>query len=220
MPKKVRGNQLEFLASVHELASSYVRRRFSQLPPTEQIAVRRMALRVLQDRKMKRDEKLRDGAVRFIVALLPKTLPLVRRLLADRSSPLWYEVHFMIFASLDKGDFDRSGQASVLRLVHDYLSAINSDAGSAAWKAGDLLGDEWFSHETEKLLQSLLLNANHPAGRRAALHGIEHALNHKPRASRDRLFALVRQAASHDRSAVVRRDAALALRGVGCGPSM
>ena len=54
----------------------------------------RQALRVLDDKNLKRSETMRNGAVRLIVALLPKTFPTLEKLLADFSSLLWYEVQF------------------------------------------------------------------------------------------------------------------------------
>jgi len=111
-------------------------------------------------------------------------------------------------------------QARVLQLIRTYLLSIRTDAGFAAWKAGDLLGDEWRDSDTVEMLGELLLSARYASGRKAALHGIEHALNHATKAEADKLSALVRKTAQGDRSIEVRREALLALEGAGCGPAI
>lgn len=98
-------------------------------------------MRVLKNFELK-DEKLRAGAVRLIVALLPKTFAALESLLRDCSSPLWYEVHFTIFCALERDNFAPADQARVKQLIREYLLNIRSGSGFAAWKAGDLLGDE------------------------------------------------------------------------------
>lgn len=176
--------------------------------------------RILADRGLKKSKKLRKGAARLIVALLPETLPAFERLLRDCKSPLWYEVHFILFVALVRKDLGRDDQARVLRLVHGYLSGVSSSAGYAAWMAGDLLGEQWLDAETVKMLEELLLNARHPAGREAALHGIQHALQHASIAEGRRLFAVIQKVATEDRSGAVRLSARLAVRGSQCGPPM
>ncbi len=210
----------DFLEAVFQLASSYIKERFLRLPKGQQQQVRRFAESVLKSPDLRRNERLRAGAVRLIVALLPETFPLLEELLRDCSSPLWYEVQFTAFSALDRDDLGAAEQARVLNLVHDYLLNINSDAGFAAWKAGDLLGAEWRDPDTVMMLGELLLSARHTSGRKAALHGIEHALNNASAEEVQQLGAWVRKAAQEDRSAEVRRAAQLALKGVGCGPPL
>ncbi len=213
-----RTQALEFVESVSEVASSFIKRRFRRLSVSEQANIERFALRVLRNPSLKRKEKLRNGAVRLFVALLPDTFPVMERLLLDHSSLLWYEIHFMIFAALDRQDLRRDARRRVLQIIYIYLLNVASDAGAAAWKAGDLLGDEWRDSETVRMLEKLLVSARRSAGRKAALHGIEHALNRATPSESRRLFALVQKAASEDRSAEVREKAEFALQGVGCGP--
>jgi len=176
----------------------------------------RQALRVLGDKNLKRSETLRNGAVRLIVALLPKTFPTIERFLADFSSPLWYEVQFTIFCSLDRDDLSKSDQRRVLTLIEHYLMNVKSGAGHAAWKAGDLLGDEWNTPETVRILERVLIAAKYVPGRKSAIHGLEHAIEKAKASERDRLFALIEQAASKDPSAKIRQRASSTLRGVGC----
>jgi hypothetical protein len=203
---------------VFELASKSIKDGFQRRSPELRQRVRRFALRILRDIKLKRNEKLRSGAVRLIVALLPETFAILERLLRDCSSPLWYEVHFTMFSALDRNALEPADQSRVLQLIRQYLLDISSDAGFAAWKAGDILGDEWRNSETAEILGDLLVSARHVSGRKAALHGIEHALNHIPPAEVEKLSALVRKVSRDDRSMEVRRKARLALEGGGCGP--
>lgn len=162
------------------------------------------AVGVLADRRARRDEKLRCGSVRLIVALLPKTFMVLEKLLSDFSAPLWYEVHFTVFAALDRSDLSEANQKQVLALVERYLLNAKSDAGFAAWKAGDILGDEWYSPETVKILEKLLFSARYVVGRNAALHGIQHAMNEAKPSQKQRFLSLVRKVESKDPSAEVR----------------
>ncbi len=176
----------------------------------------RQAMRVLGDKNLKRNETLRNGAARLIVALLPKTFPTLEKLLADFSSPLWYEVQFTAFCSLDRGDLSKSDQRRVLELVEHYLMNVNSAAGRAAWKAGDLLGDEWNAPETVQILERLLFAAKYVPGRKSAIHGLQHAITKAAASERDRIFSLIQKASSVDPSADVRDKATFTLKGVGC----
>ena len=192
--------------------SSDVRR----LRPHEQTAMEQPAMRVLRDKRLKRNEALRNGAVRLVVALLPKTFPALEEFLSDSASPLWYEVQFTAFCALDRDDLGQAEQKRVVTLIEDYLMNVKSRSGYAAWKAGDLLGDEWKTRETVQILERALFAAKHAAGRNAALHGLEHAIRKATPSERQRLFSLIRKAASADRSAEVRKNANLTLEGVGC----
>ncbi len=207
---------LSFLKSSSDLANSSIVGDLRSQSRVEQNAIENQALRILRDKRLKRNEALRNGAVRLIVALLPKTFPALEELLSDSSSPLWYEVQFTAFCALDRGDLTETDQRRVLALVEHYLMNTRSESGHAAWKAGDLLGDEWNAPETVQLLEKLLFSAKHLAGRKAALHGMEHAIKKAMPADRERLFSLVRKAASTDQSAELRKSASLTLDGVGC----
>lgn len=218
MHKANQREGLDFIQHVHQVGSLWIRERLRQMPKDKGDAIKRMAIKTLRSIDLKKEEELRDGAVRLIVASLPDTFPVLEQLLRDHTSPLWYEVHFTAFCSLERDHLTPSDQKRVLELIRDYLLNISSGAGHAAWKAGDLLGDEWRDSATLEILRELLISARHAAGRRAALHGIEHALNKASPAEARRLFSLVRKVAEEDRSAEVRRSAQLALQGVGCGP--
>jgi hypothetical protein len=174
------------------------------------------AIAVLADKHLKRNEKLRNGAVRLIVALLPETFTTLEDLLSDSSSPLWYEVHFTAFSALDRSDLSEADQKKVLALVERYLVNAKFDAGFAAWKAGDILGDEWYAPETVQILERLLSSARYVAGRNGALHGIQHAMNEVKPSEKKRLLSVVRKVASDDPSAEVRDYATYTLTKGGC----
>lgn len=220
-PRKKKNNSLpewaiEFLNENSQYASSSILGELKKLDQGHQAMIEKCAVRVLADRRLRRDEKLRTGAVRLIVALLPKTFSVLEKLLSDFSMPLWYEVHFTTFSSLDRSDLNEVDQKRVLTLVEEYLVNAKSEAGFAAWKAGDILGDEWYAPETVKILERLLSSARYVAGRNAALHGIQHAMTEVPSSEKERLLSLVRQVASDDPSAAVRDYATYALTGGGC----
>lgn len=207
---------LGFLNENSQYASSSILGELRKLEQPQQAMIERCAVRILADQRLQRDEKLRTGAVRLIVSLLPKTFPFLEKLLSDFSMPLWYEVHFTAFSSLDRGDLGKGDQRQVLLLVERYLVNAKSEAGFAAWKAGDILGDEWYAPETVEILERLLSSARYVAGRNAALHGIQHAINEVTLSEKKRLLSLVRRVASEDPSAAVRSYATYTLTDGGC----
>ncbi len=207
---------VSFLKSSSDLAASSILDSVRELRPKERSALNQGVLAVLRGKRLRRNSALRSGAVRLVVAMLPQTFALFEELLADCSSPLWYEAQFTAFSALDRGDLSQKDQNRILALIQYYLMNVRSESGYAAWKAGDLLGDEWNTPETVQVLENLLFSAKSVAGRKAALHGIEHAIKKVLPSERERLFSLVRKVASLDRSGEVRKHAALALRGVGC----
>ena len=213
---RVPERALSFFNSNSELASSYILGNLRQLSRDEQTAMEHHAMQVLRDKRLKSNEAMRNGAVRVIVALLPKTFPALQELLSDFSSPLWYEVQFTAFSALDRDDLTETDQKRVLDLIEHYLTNARSESGHAAWKAGDLLGDEWNAPETVRLLEKLLFSAKHVAGRKAALHGMEHAIKKAMPSEREHLFSLIHKVASADPSAELRKTASLTLEGVGC----
>jgi len=205
-----------FLKENSEYASSSILSEVRKLDADRQTMIEQCAVRVLANARLKRDEKLRNGAVRLVVALLPKTFPVLEKLLSDSSMPLWHEVHFTLFSALDRGDISEADQRRVLAIVEQYLMNAKSEAGFAAWKAGDILGDEWYAPETVEILQRLLSSARYVAGRNAALHGIQHAMNEATPSEKKRLLSLVRKVASDDPSAEVREYATYTLTDGGC----
>ena len=210
---------LDFIEHINQVGSPWIRKRLQEMPREKRQAIQRLAMTALVKPHLRKREKLRDGAVRLIVASLPKMFPVFEQVLRDQTSPLWYEVHFTAFCSLERADLTPNDQKRIVLLIRDYLLNVSSGAGHAAWKAGDLLGDEWRDSTTVEILAELVVGARHAAGRKAALHGIEHALNKASAAESESLFSVLRRVAVNDRSARVRRSAQLALEGVGCGPA-
>lgn len=214
-------NRYAFLESLHLLATSAIQERLARLPNTDKRAVRDLAIGVLRGGgKLRRNEKLRSGAVRLIVALLPHTFEAFASVLKDTSSPLWYENHFTMFCSLCREELTPSDQGHVLGLIRTYLLTVRSDAGFAAWKAGELLGNEWRDSRSIRILGEVLRCATHVAGRKAALHGIEHALHGTSDEERKYLAGLIRASSRDDKSGILRRQAEAALRGERCGPRL
>ncbi|MGA8075624.1 MAG: hypothetical protein WB995_19270 [Candidatus Acidiferrales bacterium] len=209
-----------FFEEVSELASASIKRRLRRLPPRERARIRQLADLILRDPALRKGKKLRGGAARVIVALLPETFSSVKQLLSDSKSRLWHEVHFIIFAALDRKELGKNDQTRVLKLIYAYLKEAKSDAGYAAWEAGLLLGDEWRSEQTVQMLEELLFSAKYPSGRKSALHGIKHALTQASPAQRTHLFSLIERVANEDRSATVRLAARLDLHSTQCGPAI
>ena len=75
-------NRYAFLESLHLLATSAIQERLARLTKTDKRAVRDLAIGVLRGGgKLRRNEELRSGAVRLIVALLPHTFEAIESVL-------------------------------------------------------------------------------------------------------------------------------------------
>lgn len=196
--------------------SSSILELIRDLDSSKRKALQNCAVAVLADKQLRREEKLRNGAVRLIIALLPETFPILEELLLDSSSPAWYEVHFIAFNSLERSNLSKADQQRILASVERYLVNAKSEAGFAAWKAGDMLGDEWYAPDTVEVLARVVHSARYVAGRNGALHGIQHALTEATASEKQRLLSLVRKVASEDPSAEVRDYANYTLTDGGC----
>lgn len=80
--------------------------------------------------------------------------------------------------------------------------------------AGDLLGDHWPLDEALPALTLLVKKARHPAGRRAAVHGLSHAIERATKHEQWKIVETLRGAADADESGAVRRAANAALNSV------
>jgi hypothetical protein len=96
---------LQFMEANYQYAGADILADLRRLSTKQQRQILGYSVRLLQNGILKRREKLRSGAIRLIVALLPATLAILKKLLADFRSPLWYEVHFLAFNTLDRVDF-------------------------------------------------------------------------------------------------------------------
>ena len=195
---------IKFLKSCSNLASSAI---VSSIPRAYRGKMLMHAAAVLNAPDPRKDCDLRSGAVRTIVAGLPGTFPVVEQVMCDFDSNLWYEVHFTLFSALDRVNLTERDQSRVLELIGRYLSNVKSEAGFAAWKAGDLLGDEWRSPRTLDLLKHLAVSAPYVAGRKGALHGLEESLRKVRSKERKKIRLLLRKIASSDSSREVRQSA-------------
>jgi hypothetical protein len=137
--------------------------------------------------------------------------------LADHQGLFWYEIHFTIFSALEREDFTSAEQQEIENLLVEYIRNERRSSGFAAWKAGDVLGDEWLSERTVQLLQDLVVAAVYSVGRIAALHGLAHALSTTNGAKRNAIEDAIRGVAGRDRSKAVREAADYYLRSAGCG---
>ncbi|MFH1700017.1 MAG: hypothetical protein ABIE07_05460 [Candidatus Zixiibacteriota bacterium] len=125
--------------------------------------------------------------VRFLMALLPESLDEILNLLQSMYDRTTYEIHFTVFCYLDRVlDICKSKRVlnKILVTISEYFLIIETNTASAAWMAGDLLGDHWLTNETFKILLNSAKRARFVPGRMGALHGLQmrlenSSLNHK-----------------------------------------
>ena len=171
----------------------------------------------LETKELMQNLPLRIAVVRVVAALLPLSLPLLTRWLQSRRLQ---EIHFTAFCYIDwvgalpEGDNRRS---AVLKLVKDYLMGTDSEAASAAWMAGDLLGDHWPIAEALPVLMNILRQGRYVAGRRAALHGVEMILKQPELTpnNRETLIAFLEKVTRSDRSRHLQSTARSIITGQG-----
>ncbi len=172
---------------------------------------------VLKNARLCRKESLRIAAAKVLVASLPETFGDIQSFLTDFSRPLSYEVHFTLFCFLDPDELpNREGlRRRIFSLVKSYLMNSNAKTGSAAWMAGDLLGDHWRRREAVDALCEIAANAEHPVARESAIHGLAHALDWASPARRKRILGLFEKISSMDTCESVRLSGRMALGGRG-----
>ena len=156
------------------------------------------------------DRPIQQGASRILVALLPRTFDLIEEILSRKAPRGIHDVHFTMFAALEKSDFNCTEQSGVEYLLVNYLMMVRSSASYSAWKAGLTLGDAWYSARSEMRIVELLSSAKYSAGRLGALNGYEHILKHRKPLTEERLGPLI-DMARHDRSTRVRKMARFVL---------
>ena len=142
-----------------------------------------------------------------VVALLPASYESLSSLLSMSSPKAVYELHFSIFASLDRSAFNPLEQDGLQYLLSEYLHNVRSTEAYAAWKAGLVLGEGWLSARSEGLLQRLIATARYPAGRLGAVNGYRFIMQRR-KTYTAKEFGVIRRAARTDTSLRVREAAA------------
>lgn len=120
-------------------------------------------------------EDVRVYLIRFLVALVPQSLPLIEFLLSQFRRPENYEIHFTLFCYLDEVPYfgTASDRAEVLRISENYLLNVPADTGHASWMAGDMLSDHWEATESLPVLLRAAQQARFISGRSTGLGGLE-----------------------------------------------
>jgi hypothetical protein len=149
--------------------TSEVRAKLAQSPHLDGLAVEDAVNRELEQTAP--NLEYLQGLANALVALLPSSYASVKRLLSIGTPKGVFELHFSIFGALNRSDFNELEQDGVEYMLAEYLQEVKSTASYAAWKAGLVLGEDWLSPRTERLLRMLMRMARYPAGRLGAING-------------------------------------------------
>lgn len=162
----------EFLESVQKLTEEESRRLLEAYKNTNRAELGR-------DDDVAQD--IRVYLIRFLVALFPRSLPLIESLLSQFKCPEDYEIHFTLFCYLDEVPYfgTASDSAEVLRIMENYLRNVPADTGHASWMAGDMLSDHWEARESLPVLLRTAQKARFISGRSTGLGGLELQLGGK-----------------------------------------
>jgi hypothetical protein len=156
------------------------------------------------------DEKLRVLLAKVLVALLPDSLPQIRKLLRPGTTSASAEAQFSLFAFLDEIPQVLPAMKvrdTVLQLLSQYLVNVRNELAQSAWMAGDLLGDHWPYEEAVPVLIHAAKHGRFVAGREGALHGVSHALERAPKRLQWELVDALKSITEKDRSERVRQYA-------------
>ena len=168
--------------------------------------------RLLLDHSTVNDEASRVLLAKTLVALLPRSLSAIGRVLRIQRDPLMYEVQFSVLCFLaDAPSLFPSTAPSILSLVREYLLNVASDEAQAAWMAGHLLGEHWNGPEATDVLIECAVRGARLAGRAAATHGLGEQLE-RGSLDRVRILKTIRKLARTDKAAGVRAAARLVLK--------
>lgn len=137
---------------------------------------------LLHDRAWGEQDRNRVGAVKLLVALLPRSLDSIREWMFRTGDPYFYEVQFTVCCFLsDTVSFEPSDPATVaavLNLAKEYLECVPSDEAHNAFMAADMLGDHWVGDAGIAALVEVARTSPNPVGRKAAIGGLRTALAH------------------------------------------
>lgn len=172
---------------------------------------RREALRWAEDAALhsaRTSSDKRVAAIKLLLASYPDSDGFLRELLESPIRGLVAEAQFTLFCYLDDIESDNRWlplAAEVVGLVEGFLLRADSEAGHAAWMAGDLLGDHWTLDSSLPALLRAAREARWRPGRLGALHGLSMASRRQlTPAQREQVTAILAAIAGKDRSEVVR----------------
>lgn len=169
---------------------------------------------VLIESAAKKNERDRLGIVKVLVCLVPESKSVLLQWLAPEPPGRKFEVQFTVFLFLCRLREVEGAEAfaeEIPKLVGHYLRNVRTETASAAWMAGDLLGDHWDLRSSLNPLLSIARSGRYVAGREGALQGLAEAAGRCGATNRRRIFSVLREVASRDRSSSVRMVAQVVL---------
>lgn len=188
---------------------SEIVRQAASLSKGERVALVRWLHKALWAPQRSLSELERVGLVKTMVALLPESARTLRGWITS-TTPETAEVRFTIFCYLDHVPSMENGRdlsREIPSLVEEFLLNVPSDAGRAAWMAGDLLGDHWNLSSALPVLLRVAIEGRFVAGRESAVHGLCHAMERASQFDRERIRTTLRGIRKRDRSLRVRNAA-------------
>ena len=164
-------------------------------------------------------QEARVYLIRFLVALFPRSLPLIESLLSQFKSPEDYEIHFTLFCYLDEVPYfgTASDRAHVLRISENYLLNVPAGTGHASWMAGDMLSDHWEASESLPVLLRAAQKARFVAGRSTSLNGLKLQLEENKLSAEEKIMVrkVLRSIGRKERNPGIRAEAARLLKAMG-----
>jgi hypothetical protein len=157
------------------------------------------------------DQRLWD-ATTMLLATYPESLSAIASVMTKRQGSRSYRVHFHLFCRLAvEGDgLPVPFRRELELLLESYLRDIDRPTGSAAWMAGNCLGDHWDEDRAFPILKRVLIEGRCSCGRSAAALGLGClAERTKSRVRRRQVQAVLADRATNDKSASVRAAAQL-----------
>ncbi len=160
-------------------------------------------------------ESERVSLAKLLVAVYPLSQKLIEGSLFSKRGKNMREFHFSMFCYLDHIRELRPGSVPrICRLIGKYMEqSPRNDTAMATWMAGDLLGDHLPLKNALPILARVSQKAPHSHIRKAALHGLSHALNRSTKSGQLlEIKNLLTKISATDSNASVRRLAGRVLK--------
>ena len=169
----------------------------------------------LNNKVLTRDTSTRIAVVKIILNFLPESEAVIRDIIRKKKDRYDYEMHFSLFCYLDDVSslsVGRNFSREIPLIIEEYLMEIDTDTASAAFMAGDLLGDHWNVAEAFQVLKKVVKEARYSIGRDNAVHGLGYLLDRlSDPEDISSIISLLIETSEKDRSSSVRLAARMVL---------
>lgn len=182
----------------------------SQLNSTQRQRLLSLVQKALNKSAFRKSSNIRVPLVHILVGLMPDSWQTIKKWLTKKRDRYDYEIHFTLFCALDfvpELPNTKRLLKEIPEYVGDYLENVKTDTASAAWAAGDLLGNHWVLEQSLPVLFKAVKKAKYVSGRKQVFRGLEYAYRNTRGAIRRQIMNMLKEISETDRSRQIRESA-------------